>query len=236
MFDTLLLLHTILQPSNWTKPICWPFTSSPLLLMWFLRLISSWLNHYTGYTHTSYVTLHMYIYVYTFVQLRDCFHHASSQYVKYICQCISYTALWNQHLSTQYREGLASDNMPTPDVILGLHLYFTHCCFIKEHYVSYLNTNLWKVVNKRPYKRSDFTRASNTSSSCPPWTRYCDGPKEVVSIRAIWERISLVGPVPAKHVAFFAPYLHTWDLQNIFPLKFIISLFLSWIKIPLLVF
>ena len=48
------------------------------------------------------------------------------------------------------------------------------------------------------------------------WTRYWDGSKEVVSIRAIWERISFVGPVPAKHVAFFALYLHTWDFPKEF--------------------
>ena len=58
------------------------------------------------------------------------------------------------------------DYMPSPDVILGLHLYFSYSHF----------TNIWKVVNKRPYKSCWYCqRASNASSSFPrQWPRYWD--------------------------------------------------------------
>ena len=39
--------------------------------------------------------------------------------------------------------------MPTLRVILGLHLFFKLSCLTKEHFVSYQNTNLQKVANKR---------------------------------------------------------------------------------------
>ena len=92
--------------------------------------------------------------------------------------------------------------MPTSDVILGLHLYFSYSYFTKDNFFCYQNSSptFRRWSTKGPTKDADITREHQMRQVLFP----SSGPdtvmsKEVVSIRAIWERISFVGPVPAKH-------------------------------------
>ena len=130
-----------------------------------------------------------------------------THYYIYSIYSICYTLISNQHVSTQYREGLERV------IIWPLLRWYSDYTSISAILISQKNIlSAIKTVHRQHlkggqqktpqkfwlYQSIKYVKFFSTIGD--PDTVVS---KEVVSIRAIWGRISFVGPVPAKHRRLF---------------------------------